>query len=295
MLTLHRCLLPFLCLKCVCLPRLSLSRWTTENRERTVVDGGETADEFHAPACELFCMAKTGFLLSFWQCTDTYICKCVYVPIFLWNVRYKCRLLNRWWQHVCMKTWNHAHILHCCRRSKHSCIRFLRTWSLRSNLFLSHLLFWHMGTLWAPEPPSRPGLLYSARTSEARPVGLPVRIKRPPSSHRVIILILTHTALSQSGRESWYPGPQLSINYMAHRGSFSTGVNCIRPACCTSSGFGSGSFGARRRGGAAQIRGLRWAYAPVPEFWLLMWRWCMRLEEAEGGAANRNSGELYRD
>lgn len=198
MLTLHRCLLPFLCLKCVCLPRLSLSRWTTENRERTVVDGGETADEFHAPACELFCMAKTGFLLSFWQCTDTYICKCVYVPIFLWNVRYKCRLLNRWWQHVCMKTWNHAHILHCCRRSKHSCIRFLRTWSLRSNLFLSHLLFWHMGTLWAPEPPSRPGLLYSARTSEARPVGLPVRIKRPPSSHRVIILILTHTALSQS-------------------------------------------------------------------------------------------------
>lgn len=198
MLTLHRCLLPFLCLKCVCLPRLSLSRWTTENRERTVVDGGETADEFHAPACELFCMAKTGFFLSFWQCTDTYICKCVYVPIFLWNVRYKCRLLNRWWQHVCMKTWNHAHILHCCRRSKHSCIRFLRTWSLRSNLFLSHLLFWHMGTLWAPEPPSRPGLLYSARTSEARPVGLPVRIKRPPSSHRVIILILTHTALSQS-------------------------------------------------------------------------------------------------
>lgn len=198
MLTLHRCLLPFLCLKCVCLPRLSLSRWTTENRERTAVDGGETADEFHAPACELFCMAKTGFLLSFWQCTDTYICKCVYVPIFLWNVRYKCRLLNRWWQHVCMKTWNHAHILHCCRRSKHSCIRFLRTWSLRGNLFLSHLLFWHMGTLWAPEPPSRPGLLYSARTSEARPVGLPVRIKRPPSSHRVIILILTHTALSQS-------------------------------------------------------------------------------------------------
>lgn len=79
-----------------------------------------------------------------------------------------------------------------------SIVAFLRTWSLRSNLFLSHLLFWHMGTLWAPEPPSRPGLLYSARTSEARPVGLPVRIKRPPSSHRVIILILTHTALSQS-------------------------------------------------------------------------------------------------
>lgn len=108
-------------------------------------------------------------------------------------------------------------------------------------------------------------------------------------------LIQLYHSRSSPGRESWYPGPQLSINYMAHRGSFSTGVNCIRPACCTSSGFGSGSFGARRRGGAAQIRGLRWAYAPVPEFWLLMWRWCMRLEEAEGGAANRNSGELYRD
>lgn len=50
-------------------------------------------------------------------------------------------------------------------------------------------------------------------------------------------LIQLYHSRSSPGRESWYPGPQLSINYMAHRGSFSTGVNCIRPACCTSPGL----------------------------------------------------------
>lgn len=77
-------------------------------------------------------------------------------------------------------------------------------------------------------------------------------------------LIQLYHSRSSPGRESWYPGPQLSINYMARRGSFSTGVNCIRAACCTSPelwfwlicGPVEGSAARRRRAKIGDFAGL---------------------------------------
>lgn len=164
--------------------------------------------------------------------------------------------------------------------------------------FSSHLLFWHMGTLWAPEPPHGRGSLYSARTSEARPVGLPVRIKRPPSSRRVIILILTHTALSQSLIAG--PGKLISrattINQLyGSSGEFFNG--CQLHSARLLHGPGALVLAHLWLGAAEEGEnwGLRWAHGSVPEFWLLMWRWCMRQCGGGGRVANRNSEELYRD
>lgn len=56
-----------------------------------------------------------------------------------------------------------------------------------------------------------------------------------PNTFRDIVLILTNTALSPrsiAGRGKLIYRPPSSIRRAAPWGSFSTGVNCIRAACC---------------------------------------------------------------